>query len=110
MNTEESKRLQDAVRHKQQERRAKVGAALPQGFTFRPDGRSGFIYYRAGDRVLEIYVEMSGVALYDLLVWPEGLEDWIYPEAVPLTPDERIALRDEFRAWLKQQSFKTDFQ
>ena len=110
MNVEESGRLQAAVLQSQGNRRAKVAPTLPQGFTFRPDGRSGFIYYRLGDRVLEIYVEMSGVALYDMLVWPEGLDDWVFPEARPLTGDERIDVRSQFRAWLSEQGLKTDCQ
>ena len=110
MNAEESRKLQAAVVQAQLNRRTKVAPALPQGFTFHPDGRSGFIYYRAGDRVLEIYVEMSGVAHYDVLVWPEGLDTWVYPERTPLTADELIEVRKQFSAWLRQQNFKTDYQ
>jgi hypothetical protein len=110
MNTEENRKLQAAVLQSLVDRRTKVVSTLPQGFTFRPDGRSGFIYYRAGDRVLEIYVETSAVARYDMLVWPEGLDEWVYPESAPLSSDERIDVRRQFRTWLKHQKFKTDYQ
>jgi hypothetical protein len=59
---------------------------------------------------LEIYIEMSGVAHYDMLVWPEGLDEWVYPEAMPLTSDERMDVRGQFSTWLSQQRFKTDYQ
>jgi hypothetical protein len=110
MNAEESRKLQAAVLQSQLDRRSKIAPRLPQGFTFRPEGRSGFIYYRAGDRVLEISIEMSGVAHYDMLVWPEGLDEWVYPEYAPLTADERMDVRSRFSTWLSQQKFKTDYQ
>ena len=102
--------MQAAVLQAEADRRAKVAPTLPQGFTFQPEGRSGFIYYRAGDRVLEIYVEMSGVPHYDMLVSPDGLDQWVFPTVAPLTPEERVAIRTQFSAWLTQQNFKTDFQ
>lgn len=93
-----------------QARRARIAPTLPQGFTLDSHGRSGFIYYRAGDRVIEIYVEMSGVAHFDMLVSPEGLDHWIHPEKLALTDDERRFVLSEFSEWLKLQSFKTDYQ
>ena len=110
MNADERRKLQAAVRQSQLDRRIQVAPTLRQGFTFRPDGRSGFIYFRSGDRVLEIYVEMSGVPEYDMLVWPDGLDTWVYPEGVPLTADERTEVRNQFSTWLSQQKFKTDYQ
>lgn len=112
MDVEERRKLDAVVRQRQQERRAKVVSTLAPGFTFCPEGRSGFIYYydRPGDRLLEVYVEMSGVPQYDLLVSRSGLDTWVHPRVSPLTRDERSDIRSQFAAWLGQQDFKTDYE
>ncbi len=109
MSSEEDQERASAVREARAHRRSEAASTLAPGFTFRPVGRSGFIYFRSGERVLEVYVEMAGVAPYDMLVWPEGLENWIYPERLPLSSGELQSVRREFGAWLKQQNFTPDY-
>ena len=58
-------------------------ASLPQGLTFCPDGRSGLIYFRRDDHVLELYWEMSGVDDYDILLSLEGVRRWAQNETGP---------------------------
>jgi hypothetical protein len=92
------------------ERRAKDRVSeLPDGFTLCMSGRCGYVYYREGARLLEAYVEISGVPHYDLLVWSEGFTRWVQPSGVDVPAAARASIEDTFRVWLKAQRIRTDF-
>jgi hypothetical protein len=47
--------IRQAVQAAQQKRREGDFKRLGQGYTFKPDDRSGFVYYKEDDQILEIY-------------------------------------------------------
>lgn len=98
--------MQDSER----KRRESVFLKLSPGFTFKPRGRAGYIYYKNTDRLLELYVEMSGVPEYDFLIWEDVLEKWVYPTTEPTSAKEQKRISKELVAWLKQNNFKTDYK
>lgn len=80
-------------------------ADLAQGFSFRAQGRQGFIYYREGNRVLELYWEMSGIPEFDILLNVFGLSRWVWPyvEETPIVDRGRI--RQALEAWLARSGY-----
>ncbi len=82
---------------------------MPQGFSLHTSGRDGHIYYREDDRLMEIYVELSGIAKYSFLVGEEGLSHWILPEESMLTQQQRDRIAEKLRQWLDEQEYKSDF-
>jgi len=109
-NAEQLEKMHTAGQQAAVERRLQVAPTLPEGFTMSKDGRSAFIYYKAGDRVLEVYVGMSGVPEYDMLVAPGELDRWVYPPIAPLTEAERVEVIRLFLSWLGEQGIKSDFR
>jgi hypothetical protein len=73
---------------------------LAQGFSFRASGRDGFIYYREGARVLELYWEMSGVNEYDVLLSLKGLREWALPHVESIEPAKQEEILAALRSWL----------
>ena len=108
MNAEQLEKMHTAGQRAAVDQRLRVAPSLPEGFTMDKDGRSEFIYYKAGDRMLEVYVEMSGVPQDDILVSPEGLGQWIYPQTVPLTEADRVEISRLFLSWLGELGIKSD--
>jgi hypothetical protein len=82
---------------------------IPQGFTLRKRGRDGSIYYREGDRVLELYFEISGDPAYDISVATGGLAHWILPETEPLPLSRQHELRTAMESWLVSQNTRAHF-
>jgi len=64
-------------------------------------GRSGALVYVEGTREAAVYVEVSGVPEYDLLVWADRLGRWSTGEA--LTEAERARALDAYRAWARRE-------
>lgn len=88
-------------------RRRRDGVAqLPEGFSFRPSGRDGFIYYRKDHRILELYWEMSGLDDQDIILFLRGLRQWVLPvsEAVDLA-DQR-GIEAALRQWLTSNNMR----
>src|SRR5690606_6024417 len=67
----------------------------------RMSGRSGALVYVEGAREAAVYVEVSGVPEYDLLVWADRLGRWSTGEA--LTEAERARALDAYRAWARRE-------
>ena len=89
------------------QRRKKDGIeTLPNGFSFKAHGRGGFIYYREGEKVLELYWEMSGVPEYDILLNTFGLRTWIWPQSSPVNNADYARLRDQLVLWLQQVGYR----
>ncbi len=96
----------DVARWAEQRRGRDNVARCPEGFTFSPSGRDGFIYYRSGLRTLELYWEMSGVPQYDILLSLEGLKEWVAPDSEPTSPGEQTEIRVALERWLASRGMK----
>ena len=97
-----------AVQAAQTERRRTDFPALEEGYTFKAEGRSGFVYYRDGDHVLEIYWEMSGVPQYDILIAPLEITKWTSPADRPIPPEKRQQIIDGLKTYLLAQKIRAD--
>ena len=95
-----------AVQAAQTKRRSNDFPALAEGYTFKADGRSGFVYYREGDHFLEIYWEMSGVPQYDILIAPLQITTWTCPEDGPIPAEKRQQIIDGLRTYLQAQRIR----
>jgi len=82
---------------------------LQQGFSFRPSGRDGFVYYREGAKVLELYWEMSGLDDSDLTLFLHGLREWILPEVEVVDIEKQTELEAALRAWLASSGLRATF-
>jgi hypothetical protein len=82
---------------------------LPEGFTWKKDGRSGCIYFRRGERVLELFYEISGDPAYDILLWPAQLSSWVLPTSEPIPAGEQRALRAALERWLEEERTRAHF-
>ena len=83
---------------------------LNEGFTFKGSGRAGCIYFKEAGRLIEFNWEMSGVPRYDVLLWPEEVKEWIYPERVPIPEDKQRAILLALKAWLRKEGIKSDLE
>lgn len=101
--------IKKAVQAAQAKRRGADFPALEEGYTFKADGRSGFVYFREDDRVLEIYWEMSGVPEYDILISPLEITSWTRPEDQLIPPEQRQQIVDGLRSFLLAKRIRSDF-
>ncbi|HVX91193.1 MAG TPA: Imm74 family immunity protein [Candidatus Paceibacterota bacterium] len=83
-------------------------AALPEGFSLRSHGRSGFVYFRERERVLELYWEISGVEDYDWLLSLEATKSWAHPKEEKVPEAERQRIVDALESWLASKKIRTD--
>ena len=98
-----------AVEAAQQKRHQTDFPGLAQGYTFKPDGRSGFVYYREGEQILEIYFEMSGVPQYDILISLSTVRDWTIPQRLPIPPQKRDQIISGLKDFLLASRIRPDF-
>jgi hypothetical protein len=82
--------------------------SLPEGFSGRSQGRSGFVYFRRQEKVLELYWEISGVADYDWLVSLEATKVWADPKGEQVPEVERQEIVEALESWLVSQKIRTD--
>lgn len=83
-------------------------AALPEGFSVRSHGRSGFVYFRAHERVLQFYWEISGVEDYDWLLSLEAAKVWAHPKGEMVAEEEQRRIVGLLEAWLASERIRTD--
>jgi hypothetical protein len=100
--------MNQAVQAAQTKRRGNDFPALEEGYTFKAEGRSGFVYYREGDHVLEIYWEMSGVPQYDILIAPLEITKWTSPGDQTIPPEKRQQIVDGLRTYLLARKIRPD--
>ena len=100
--------ISDAVKRSKEKRKTKLYPTLPQGFSLRYEGRSGAVFYRKEDKILDIYWEMSGVDDYDILLLPLDLSEWSHPEGERIPDDEREQIVCDLEIFLKGQNIKSD--
>ena len=58
--------------------------------------------------MLEFDWEMSGVPEYDLLLWPEGVKEWCYPDKAPVSEAKQEQILSELKIWLRKQRLRSD--
>ena len=94
-----------ADRHK----RDKVDLLITQdGFHITPPARSGTIYYVDNGKLCEIYLEISGVKQYDILIYFDGLKEWILPDKKIMTEIEKLQIKEKLKVWLNKKKIKAD--
>jgi len=67
-------------------------------------GRNGELSYQDKTRSASVYVEISSVPNYDLLVSTEQLSFWSNGE--PITSDEKHMILESFTLWAKSENIK----
>jgi hypothetical protein len=93
-----------------QRRREHKVDELDQGFSFRASGRDGYVYYREGDKLLELYWEMSGVDAYDILLSLNGLREWALPQVEPVEPAKQNEILGALQSWLDANKIRAQLQ
>lgn len=101
--------MMQAVEAAQQKRCQTEFPRLAQGYTFKADGRSGFVYYREGDQILEIYWEMSGVPQYDILISLSEIRNWTTPERTAIPGEKRDQIISGLKDFLVASRIRPDF-
>jgi hypothetical protein len=90
-------------------RRSKVWPTLKDGYTFVADGRSGFVYFKEQDKILEVYWEMSGVPQYDVLISTWEIQKWTFPSQEIIPEEARKRIISGLRDYLISQKIRPDF-
>ncbi len=67
-------------------------------------GRNGELTYLDKTRSASVYVEISGIPNYDLLVSTEQLSYWSNGEVITL--DEKHMILESFDLWAKSENIK----
>lgn len=83
---------------------------LEEGFTFRPAGRHGYVYYREGIRIAELVWEMAGPEDYDIIVFLHGLRKWALPQEEPVAQERQQEIETALRNWLSESKLKAIFE
>jgi hypothetical protein len=78
---------------------------LANGYTWRTDGRTGCLYIKRHDRVLEVFYENSGTPEFDIILYWSSAA-WILPNQEALSSAERTELYEELSQWLKETGTK----
>lgn len=78
------------------------------GFYLKMNGRSGTIYFVKDGKLCEIDCEMSGVKKFDIIIYSEGLLEWVLPEKLLIHQDERKEIIECLKFWLDKQGVKYD--
>jgi hypothetical protein len=81
---------------------------LEEGFSFRASGRDGFIYFKEGDKIMELYWEMSGVPQYNILLSLAGLSEWALPSVVPIATEKQVEILAKLRGWLDANNIRAE--
>jgi hypothetical protein len=101
--------IRHAVQAAQEKRREKDFRGLNQGYTFKADGRSGFVYFREGDQILEIHWEMSGVPKYDVLISLSDIQNWTRPAGAIIPAQKKEYILNELKKFLLAKRIRPDF-
>jgi|GEM_PF-1919742 len=101
--------IHEKVHAMNDQRRCAVFPTLKRGFTFAAHGRTGFIYYKEGARILEIAWEMSGVPQYEILIAPLRMEAWTYPVPEAISEEKKAEIMTGLREFLRMRQLRADF-
>lgn len=82
----------------------KIGTT--DGIHFKPDGRSGFIYYTSQGRTAEFEWELG---MNGLILWFDSVKHWNHPRKTEITPTEKESIKKEIIKWSKCKGHAIDF-
>jgi len=82
--------------------------SLPDGVTLKMNGRYGALYYKKDFSYIDIYVELSGVPQYQLLIWFKDISHWTYPSYREITQEEKSLIKEEIIIYLEKQGISSD--
>lgn len=100
----------DVARWTEERRRRDGVSGLEEGFTFRPAGRHGYVYYREGERIMELVWEMAGPENYDIILFLHGLRKWALPHAEAVAPEKQQSIEAALRSWLSAKKLRAIFE
>lgn len=100
--------LRKAVREAAEKRRAATFPSLAEGFTLQANGRCGYIYFRRGEHMLEIYWEVSAAEQFDILLLPLQVTHWHRPAGVLIPESESHDIIQALGRWLASQRIRSD--
>lgn len=66
------------------------------------------IYFVENGKFCEIDFEISGVSQYDILVFFDGLSEWVFPSKKEMTNVEKEVIKEKLVIWLKTKKIKPD--
>ena len=78
------------------------------GFHLKPEGRSGTIYYVENGMLCEMDIEISGAKQFDILIYFDGLSEWILPKKQLLNQDEKTQILERLKLWLEKENIKAE--
>lgn len=81
----------------------------PQGFNLNIDGRTGTFFYREGNKVVQMDIEMAGTTRVDLIIFNEKFENWIdidMLEYEPMSIDDQKRFRNLLIDWLRSEGIR----
>ncbi len=84
------------------------GTNLKTGFHITSKGREGKIYYVENKKMLEIYLEVSGVPQFDILIYFDAVENWTSPNIQKLTLKEKSEVKEKLINWLKAKKIRAE--
>jgi hypothetical protein len=79
-----------------------------EGFHLKEQGRSGTIYFVEKGKFCEIDLEISGVSQYDILIFFDGLSEWVFPSKKEMTDTEKEEIKEKLVIWLKIKKIKAE--
>jgi hypothetical protein len=82
---------------------------LPDGFTLRPRGREGSLYYKENGHVLELGFELAGDQDRSILVGRAGLRQWIAPIREATSAEKQQDLESQAIDWLQKAGLSARF-
>jgi hypothetical protein len=82
---------------------------LADGFTLRPRGREGSLYYKENGHVLELGFELAGDQDRSILLSRAGLQRWITPGQDPLNLEDQQRLEALAVEWLRNMGLSGKF-
>jgi hypothetical protein len=81
----------------------------PEGFSLVSKGRAGSIYFRRGNKIIDVEAELAGNPALDIVVSEGGLARWIdvYTlECEPVSREEQVGIRTALIDWLTRRGTK----
>jgi hypothetical protein len=82
---------------------------LADGFTLRPRGREGSLYYKEDGNILELGFELAGDKDRSILISRTGLRRWIKSDQDPLSLEDQQRLEALAVEWLRNMGLSGKF-
>ncbi len=82
---------------------------MPLGFSLVPNGRAGTIYFRRGQKLVELDAELAGNPALDIVLSGGDLSKWIDVDTLgsePVSAEDQSGIRDSLIEWLTKKGLK----